>query len=97
MCFLVIYIRYQFRTYGQETAVRGMEIRTNLHSLTTSYTGSLNYFTYPDPFQNMTMYHKHHDEVEDLAEGYRRSLFRQPMINKYLSSIRYFRQYGPRQ
>ena len=31
--------------------------------------GSLNYYTHPAPFQNTTMYHKHHNEVEDLAEG----------------------------
>ena len=33
--------------------------------------GSLNYYTPPDPFQNTAMYHKHHNEVEDLAEGLR--------------------------
>ena len=33
--------------------------------------GSLNYYTHPAPFQNTTMYHKHHNEVEDLAEGLR--------------------------
>ena len=33
--------------------------------------GSLNYYTYFDPFQNTTMYHRHHGEVEDLAEGLR--------------------------
>ena len=33
--------------------------------------GSLNYYTHPAPFQNTTMYHKHHNEIEDLAEGLR--------------------------
>ena len=33
--------------------------------------GSLNYYTYPAPFQNTNMYHKHRNEVEDLAEGLR--------------------------
>ena len=33
--------------------------------------GSLNYYTHPAPFQNTTMYHKHHNEAEDLAEGLR--------------------------
>lgn len=31
--------------------------------------GSLNYHTPRVPFQNATMYHRHHNEVEDLAEG----------------------------
>ena len=33
--------------------------------------GSLNYYTYPEPFQNTTMFHRHHGEVEDLADGLR--------------------------
>ena len=44
----------------------------NTSEITFSYYklhGSLNYYTYPDPFQNTTMYHKHHNETEDLAEG----------------------------
>ena len=44
----------------------------NLEEITFSYYklhGSLNYYTHPDPFQNTTMYHRHHGEVEDLAEG----------------------------
>ena len=48
--------------------------RGNSSEITFSYYklhGSLNYYTYPDPFQNMSMYHKHHNEVEDLAEGLR--------------------------
>ena len=46
----------------------------NTSEITFSYYklhGSLNYYTPPDPFQNTAMYHKHHDEVEDLAEGLR--------------------------
>lgn len=31
--------------------------------------GSLNYYTLHDPFQNQVLYHKHHNEIEDLAEG----------------------------
>ena len=46
--------------------------RGNTDEITFNYYklhGSLNYYTYPHPFQNMNMYHKHHNEVEELAEG----------------------------
>lgn len=33
--------------------------------------GSLNYYTYRQPFRNTNIYYKHHNEVEDLAEGLR--------------------------
>ena len=33
--------------------------------------GSLNYYTYPEPFRNTTMYHRHQNEVEGLADGLR--------------------------
>lgn len=33
--------------------------------------GSLNYYTYPAPFQNTNMYHRHYGELEELAEGLR--------------------------
>ena len=44
----------------------------NTDEITFSYYklhGSLNYYTLPAPFHNTTMYHRHHGEVEDLAEG----------------------------
>ena len=44
----------------------------NTEEITFSYYklhGSLSYYTHPYPFQNTNMYHKHHNEVEDLAEG----------------------------
>lgn len=31
--------------------------------------GSLNFYTHEPPFQNFNLYHKHHDEVDELAEG----------------------------
>ena len=43
-----------------------------LHAITFTYYklhGSLNYHTYPEPFQNTAMYHRNHGEVEELAEG----------------------------
>ena len=43
-----------------------------LDAITFSYYklhGSLNYYTYPEPFQNTAMYHRDHLEVEDLAKG----------------------------
>ena len=46
----------------------------NTDAITFSYYklhGSLNYYTHPVPFQNTIMYHKHHNEVEDLAVGLR--------------------------
>ncbi len=33
--------------------------------------GSLNYYTYPEPFRNTTMYHRRHTEMECMAEGLR--------------------------
>ena len=46
----------------------------NQNEITFSYYklhGSLNYYTYPAPFQNTNMYHRHHGEIEELAEGLR--------------------------
>lgn len=43
-----------------------------LDAITFSYYklhGSLNYYTNPEPFQNTSMYHRHHGEVEELAKG----------------------------
>ena len=53
---------------------KGGTWRGNPNEITFSYYklhGSLNYYTHPAPFQNTTMYHKHHNQVEDIAEGLR--------------------------
>lgn len=41
--------------------------------------GSLNYYTLPDPYQNQVLYHKHHNEIEELVEGLQ--LFMVPPTN----------------